>query len=80
MIYDPGFVPKPSGLNEQKEVIENLLSLWKYDESNFCVECMLRKPLRSKHCRRCNRCAARHDQLSALARAPPPLPRSPVSR
>ncbi|KAE9401066.1 zf-DHHC-domain-containing protein [Gymnopus androsaceus JB14] len=27
----------------------------------FCVSCMARKPLRSKHCRICNRCTARHD-------------------
>jgi hypothetical protein len=70
MIYDPGFVPKLSGLNEQKEVIEELVKLWKYDEHNFCVECMLRKPLRSKHCRRCDRCVAKHDQLRILPSLP----------
>jgi hypothetical protein len=62
MIYDPGFVAKPSGLNEQKLVIDELLGLWKYDEQNFCVQCMLRMPLRSKHCKRCSRCVAKHDQ------------------
>ena len=62
MIYDPGFVPKPSGLNEQKRVIEELIKEWKYDDRNFCTLCMLRMPLRSKHCRRCDRCVAKHDQ------------------
>lgn len=62
MIYDPGFVPKMNGIAEQKAVIDELLSLWKFDESNFCVTCMIRTPLRSKHCRRCQRCVAKHDQ------------------
>ncbi|KAF3770298.1 zf-DHHC-domain-containing protein [Cryphonectria parasitica EP155] len=50
-----------NGIAEQKIVIDELISLWKYDEANFCVQCMIRTPLRSKHCRRCQRCVARHD-------------------
>ncbi|KAI1265208.1 hypothetical protein F5Y18DRAFT_61741 [Xylariaceae sp. FL1019] len=61
MTYDPGFVPKMNGIAEQKAVIDDLLSQWKFDESNFCVTCMIRTPLRSKHCRRCQRCIAKHD-------------------
>ncbi|KAI1344242.1 hypothetical protein F5Y15DRAFT_365937 [Xylariaceae sp. FL0016] len=61
MVYDPGFVPKMNGIAEQKAVIDELLSLWKFDETNFCVTCMIRSPLRSKHCRRCQRCVAKHD-------------------
>ncbi|RDA85537.1 hypothetical protein CP532_3300 [Ophiocordyceps camponoti-leonardi (nom. inval.)] len=59
--YDPGFVPKLNGIAEQRAVIDELLKEWKYDESNFCVTCMIRTPLRSKHCRRCQRCVAKHD-------------------
>ncbi|KAI5781242.1 hypothetical protein EDC01DRAFT_710110 [Geopyxis carbonaria] len=59
--YDPGFVPKLPGHEDQKEVVTNLLSLWKYDEQNFCVQCMIRMPLRSKHCWRCKRCVTKHD-------------------
>lgn len=62
IVGDPGFVPKLNGIAEQKAVIDELISLWKFDESNFCVQCMIRTPLRSKHCRRCQRCVARHDQ------------------
>jgi palmitoyltransferase ZDHHC13/17 len=62
MMHDPGFVPKMSGIAEQKVIIDELISLWKFDESNFCVTCMIRTPLRSKHCRRCQRCVAKHDQ------------------
>ncbi|KAI1097295.1 ankyrin [Jackrogersella minutella] len=61
MVFDPGYVPKLNGIAEQKVVIDELLSLWKFDESNFCVTCMIRTPLRSKHCRRCQRCIAKHD-------------------
>jgi len=61
MVYEPGFVPKLGGLTQQKAVIHELLSLWKFDEQNFCVSCMVRQPLRSKHCKRCNRCVAKHD-------------------
>ncbi|KAI0602944.1 hypothetical protein F4775DRAFT_5180 [Biscogniauxia sp. FL1348] len=61
MVFDPGFVPKLNGIAEQKAVIDELLSLWKFDEANFCVTCMIRTPLRSKHCRRCQRCVAKHD-------------------
>ena len=62
MFYEPGFVPKLGGLTQQKAVIDELLELWKFDEQNFCVPCMVRMPLRSKHCKRCNRCVAKHDQ------------------
>ncbi|KAK3947171.1 hypothetical protein QBC32DRAFT_355184 [Pseudoneurospora amorphoporcata] len=61
MVDDPGFVPKMGGVAEQKAVIDELISVWKFDESNFCVTCMIRTPLRSKHCRRCQRCVAKHD-------------------
>ncbi|KAI1086213.1 ankyrin [Rostrohypoxylon terebratum] len=61
MVFDPGYVPKLNGIAEQKAAIDELLSLWKFDESNFCVTCMIRAPLRSKHCRRCQRCIAKHD-------------------
>ncbi|KAL1887652.1 palmitoyltransferase akr1 [Ceratocystis pirilliformis] len=61
MVYDPGFVPRLNGIAEQKAVIDELLSLWKFDEENFCVTCMIRTPLRSKHCKRCQRCVAKHD-------------------
>ncbi|KAK3986427.1 putative palmitoyltransferase [Cladorrhinum sp. PSN332] len=61
MVEDPGFVPKMNGIAEQKAVIDELISQWKYDEAHFCVTCMIRTPLRSKHCRRCQRCVAKHD-------------------
>jgi palmitoyltransferase len=61
MVEDPGFVPKLASRNQQRAAIEELFSLWRFDEDNFCVECMVRRPLRSKHCRRCHRCVAKQD-------------------
>ena len=63
---DPGFVPKTGSRNQQKAVVEELLRLWKFDDQNFCVACMTRKPVRSKHCKRCKRCVAKHDQYALL--------------
>ena len=68
MLEDPGYVPKLGSRAQQKAVIDELLSLWKFDDQNFCVTCMVRRPLRSKHCRRCSRCVAKHDQWVSLKR------------
>ncbi|KAI9782303.1 MAG: palmitoyltransferase akr1 [Peltula sp. TS41687] len=61
MLYDPGYVPKLAGLTQQKAVIDELLGAWRLDDENFCVQCMVRRPLRSKHCKKCGRCVAKHD-------------------
>ncbi|EEH49218.2 uncharacterized protein PADG_05297 [Paracoccidioides brasiliensis Pb18] len=61
MLEDPGYVPKLGSRNQQRNTITDLFELWKFDEDNFCVYCMIRKPLRSKHCRRCKRCVSKHD-------------------
>ena len=61
MFEDPGYVPKSSSRSEQKTTTEDLLKAGIFDERHFCITCMARKPLRSKHCRRCARCVAKHD-------------------
>ena len=61
MTEDPGYIPKLASRNQQRAVIDELFSSWKFDEESFCVLRMIRKPLRSKHCRRCGRCVAKHD-------------------
>ncbi|KIW05991.1 uncharacterized protein PV09_03175 [Verruconis gallopava] len=61
MRMDPGFVPKPSTRAAQKTIIDELLDKRIFDERNFCVTCMTRRPLRSKHCKKCQRCVAKQD-------------------
>lgn len=61
MIEDPGYVPKAGSRNSSRAMIEELLEQRKFDEPNFCVTCMTRRPLRSKHCKQCKRCTAKHD-------------------
>ncbi|KAF2259862.1 palmitoyltransferas-like protein akr1 [Lojkania enalia] len=61
MQSDPGFVPKSSSRSASKAIIDELMEMRRFDENNFCINCMVRKPLRSKHCRRCERCVAKTD-------------------
>ncbi|KAL9058921.1 MAG: hypothetical protein Q9162_001477 [Coniocarpon cinnabarinum] len=61
LLEDPGFIPKSSSRSEQKAVAQDLLRLGVFDDRHFCITCMARKPLRSKHCRMCGRCVAKHD-------------------
>lgn len=57
---DPGFVPVPSE-SEIKAEIEDLTDEGRLNGTNYCIFCMVRKPLRSKHCKTCNRCVGRFD-------------------
>ncbi|PSK60153.1 hypothetical protein B9Z65_1051 [Elsinoe australis] len=61
MLSDPGYVPKSASRGQTKSTITDLISHHAFDESHFCTSCMIRKPLRSKHCKRCARCVARED-------------------
>ncbi len=62
MTADPGFIPKGGSRGQTKNTIDELVEHNAFDETHFCTSCMIRKPLRSKHCRRCGRCVAREDQ------------------
>jgi palmitoyltransferase ZDHHC13/17 len=62
MRENPGYVPKGSSRSQQKVTIDELIEQRLFDEDHFCVTCMIQKPLRSKHCKKCNRCVAKHDQ------------------
>lgn len=57
---DPGYVPRADA-QEMKEQIHDLTDQGRLNGTNYCIFCMVRKPLRSKHCRTCNRCVGRFD-------------------
>ncbi|KAF2150947.1 zf-DHHC-domain-containing protein [Myriangium duriaei CBS 260.36] len=61
MLSDPGFIPKSPSRGQTKTVIDDLVSSNTFDDRHFCSTCVIRKPLRSKHCGRCGRCVARED-------------------
>ncbi|GLB44417.1 putative DHHC palmitoyltransferase family protein [Lyophyllum shimeji] len=58
---DPGTCPRPASDAELKSIIEDLASEGRLNGQTFCIQCMARKPLRSKHCRVCDKCVARSD-------------------
>jgi hypothetical protein len=64
VVSDPGYLPRPAGISEQKKIVEELVVRGEFDARHFCTSCFVRKSLRSKHCRICERCVARHDQYN----------------
>lgn len=52
-----------------RQTVDELTSEGRLNGQNFCLVCMTRQPLRSRHCRHCNRCVARFDQW-VLSRCP----------
>ncbi|KAI5115998.1 hypothetical protein M0805_009257 [Coniferiporia weirii] len=58
---DAGTCPKPANEGELRATVEDLASEGRLNGQTFCIQCMARKPLRSKHCRVCDKCVARHD-------------------
>lgn len=56
---DPGIV---SGIHEEKlNTIVELAESDGFEAHTFCTSCLVRKPIRSKHCSTCDRCVARFD-------------------
>lgn len=61
MLIDPGYVPKLSGISEQKQVIESLIDKGDFDSKHFCISTFIAKPLRSKYDRSSGRVVAKFD-------------------
>lgn len=58
---DPGYVPLHPDLTTAKKRIVELCELGQFTQSTFCSTCLIRRPIRSKHCPACNRCVAKYD-------------------
>lgn len=58
---DPGFLPRVDSAAGVERKNECVLSLVNEKDHEFCAACIVRKPLRSKHCGVCNRCVSKFD-------------------
>ncbi|GAA6010579.1 hypothetical protein JCM11491_002980 [Sporobolomyces phaffii] len=58
---DPGHVPYSPNDVHLKETIEALVEEGKFNGMNFCLTCMVKRPLRSKHSYATGRCVGRFD-------------------
>lgn len=57
----PGYCVLPKSETYRRQMIAQLADESRLNGMNFCVDCLARRPMRSRHCRICKRCVARFD-------------------
>ncbi|KXS20428.1 ankyrin [Gonapodya prolifera JEL478] len=58
---DPGFLPTAQNFDVRNEIVLRLAKQGLLDTRHYCVTCQIYKPMRSKHCKICDRCVAKFD-------------------
>ncbi|KAJ2124218.1 palmitoyltransferase akr1 [Coemansia sp. RSA 720] len=61
LFSDPGYIPRKDSIQAAAPAVSKLAATDSLDSDHFCFTCFNIRPLRSKHCRFCNRCVARFD-------------------
>lgn len=56
---NPGYLS--ANRDQMKQTILQFVEQNEFSLDNFCTSCIIRKPLRSKHCSECDRCVAKFD-------------------
>ncbi|PVU85977.1 hypothetical protein BB560_006849 [Smittium megazygosporum] len=58
---NPGYLPVKNSVPEIVEIIDKLIDQDIFNYSSFCRTCLNFRPLRSKHCKECDRCVSKMD-------------------
>ncbi|TPX35219.1 hypothetical protein SmJEL517_g02321 [Synchytrium microbalum] len=58
---DPGYIEYTGSEEDKKKLVITLAESGLLDHRHYCVVCCIRKPLRSKHCKHCDKCVAQFD-------------------
>jgi len=61
VMADPGWIKNNTSIEAQKASVLQMADRGLLDVRHFCTSCVTQRPLRSKHCKFCNRCVAKFD-------------------
>jgi ribosomal protein L40E len=61
-LVDPGFISSPESCITLNKIILDLAGEGLLDRKHFCINCLIRRPIRSKHCRTTDKCVLHFDQ------------------
>ncbi|PVZ98199.1 hypothetical protein BB558_005789 [Smittium angustum] len=57
----PGYLPVNESISNSSKVVSKLVDEKMFNFTTFCKTCLNYRPIRSKHCKDCNRCVAKMD-------------------